>query len=718
MDHLVFTRLLCAAAVIVAAGVVLGQTKPMKGPQGIQIKYQQLDGPQSPADFPAWIVAMRAWRAEQLAKMKVDRSNYANPEFAWAKSSFIQPLMMVEDRFFYDPQARTYTVGRYLADLRKRYDGIDSILIWPTYPNIGIDDRNTDDMFRSMPGGIGGLKQMVADFHREGVKVFFPIHPWDIGTRDAGTHWSAVLPQTMAEIGADGLNGDTMYAVAEDYFDSALAAGHPLVLEPELGLQNGRLNQLGWNLMSWGYWETEGPIPMVSVNKWLEPRHQVNVCDRWSANLTGLIQTAFFNGVGIVTWENIWSIWNGISPRDEEAVRRVAAIERAFPDLLSSQEWEPHTPTLQGKAVFASKWPSADGSETLWTIVNRSDKEAAGEQIVVPFNKGWHYWDVWHGVPLSPQVSGDAATLRFEIEPHGYGCVYAAKTQPANLQALLVKMMAAKPLASFSSAKRVLKQRITPIKPTRRASSAPEGMVYVPPARFDFVVKGIEIEGEDLVGVDVQYPWETEPRRNHQHAMDIEAFYIDKYPVTNAQFKRFLDAVHYRPEDSQNFLKAWKNGTYPEGWAAKPVTWVSLEDARAYAKWAGKRLPHEWEWQYAAGGADGRIYPWGSVWDPTKVPPVCKDRTCTPPADVDASNGAGPFGAMDLVGNVWQYTDEFADDHTRSVILRGGSHYQPQGSMWYFPQAYRLDQHGKYLLMAPCKDRSACVGFRCVVDAQ
>ena len=61
---------------------------------------------------------------------------------------------------------------------------------------------------------------------------------------------------------------------------------------------------------------------------------------------------------------------------------------------------------------------------------------------------------------------------------------------------------------------------------------------------------------------------------------------------------------------------------------------------------------------------------------------------------------------MDMVGNVWQWTDEFVDEHTRAAVLRGGSYYQPQTSHWYFPQAHRLDQHGKYLLMAPCKDRA------------
>jgi iron(II)-dependent oxidoreductase len=81
--------------------------------------------------------------------------------------------MLVQDRYFYDPVAHRYTVDRYLDDLEKRYGGVDAVLIGPTYPNTGIDDRNQHDLIRSMPGGAAGVRAMIADFHRRGVRVFF-----------------------------------------------------------------------------------------------------------------------------------------------------------------------------------------------------------------------------------------------------------------------------------------------------------------------------------------------------------------------------------------------------------------------------------------------------------------------------------------------------------------------------------------------------------------
>ena len=671
--------------------------------------------PCSSQEHQAWLKDIQHWRFERRIRIGYDGSRYAMPALQWTQSSFMQPQMMAEDRYFYDPVAHRYTVDRYLDDLQKRYGGIDAVLIWPTYPNMGIDNRNQQDMIRSMPGGVAGVRQMIADFHRRGVRVLFPMMMWDQGTRDPGMPWPEAIAKLMAEIGADGINGDTQDGVPLAFIKAAEQAGHPLAFEPEGGPAD---EALAWNVMTWGQYKFPF-VPLVDKYKWLEPRHMVNISHRWARDKTDDLQFAFFNGVGWESWENIWGIWNGITPRDAEATRRVAAMERPLVPFLVSPDWEPLAPMLR-YGVFASRWPLRQ--QTLWTIVNRNEYDLDGPQIELPAEEGMRYFDLYHGKELHAQSSQPGKlTLSFPIEAHGYGAVLATRSAPQpDIQALMARMktMTAKPLATYSHEWTTLPQQLVAMPAVKPVTEAPAGMVKIPAGDFLFRVSGIEIEGFDDVGVDVQYPWEDSARRFHEHPMHINPFWIDKYPVTNAQFKKFLDATHYHPQDDLNFLRDWKNGAFPSGWDNRPVTWVSLEDARAYAAWAGKRLPHEWEWQYAAQGNDGRQYPWGNSWDAAAVPVPDQGRTMRGPDAVDAHpRGASPFGVMDLVGNVWQWTDEFDDEHTRAAILRGGSYYQPQGSIWYFPQAYNLEEHGKLLLMAPSMDRSAALGFRCVEDA-
>jgi iron(II)-dependent oxidoreductase len=681
-----------------------------------------LAGPSNPAERAAWLAGIKAWRNERLTRLRYDGSQYDRPELQWTQRVFSQYQMLIWERSFYDPEKRVYTVDRFLDGIEKRIGPIDAVLIWHVYPNIGVDDRNQFDLLRDLPGGIPAVREMVSAFHQRGVKVFFPTLAWDSGTRDEGTSVAAALAGLLKDIGADGINFDTLESVPAAFHAASEAAGHPLAFEPQFDIRDESIawTTLGWN--DWVTWEdTPYPfVPMVNQAKWLEPRHMVDVTDRFTRDKINSLQHAFFNGNGYATLENLWGFWYGMTPRDAEAVLRITRIERVLPDLLVSRDWEPHVATLQS-GVFASKFPSEQ--RTLWTIVNRNQYDVAGEQLRIPYRAGIRYYDLWHGAELTPAVSGDQATVQLAIEGLGFGAVLATGETPAPgaLQDLLAFMAerSRRPLSGFSRQWTFVPQEIVPIVATEPADAAPSGMIRIPSGSFDFDVRGIEIEGGNDPGVDVQYPWEDSPRRFHHHRFEIQSFYIDRTPVTNAEFKKFVDATRYHPEDDHNFLRDWTNGTYPEGWDSKPVTWVSIEDARAYATWAGKRLPNDWEWQYAAQGNDGRLYPWGNEWNAQALPSPDHGRKMRAPTDVGTfKQGASAFGVQDLEGNVSQWTSEFRDEHTRAAIIRGGAYYQPRGSIWYFPQTFRLDEHQKYLLMSPGHDRAGTIGFRCVVDTK
>ncbi len=193
---------------------------------------------------------------------------------------------------------------------------------------------------------------------------------------------------------------------------------------------------------------------------------------------------------------------------------------------------------------------------------------------------------------------------------------------------------------------------------------------------------------------------------------------IDETPVTNAQYAEFMQASGYQPAVADQFLRHWSEGRPPVGKADHPVVWVDLDDACAYAAWAGKRLPTEDEWQYAAQGGGGREYPWGNGIRAG----VCNlgETGDTTPVKAFPAGRSAEFPAYDYCGNVWQWTEsEASEGRTRYCMIRGGSHFVPglNASLWYVDGGVRPASFAtKFLLLWPGLDRCSTVGFRCVVD--
>ncbi|HEY1482693.1 MAG TPA: hypothetical protein VGF19_08230, partial [Candidatus Acidoferrum sp.] len=515
-------------------------------------------GPNDAAESAAWLAGLQSWRAERLRTLRFDDADYQRAELAWTQRVFSQVQLLVWDRSIYDPETGKYTPEKFLTETESRIGPIDAVLLWHVYPNIGVDDRNQFDLLRDLPGGLPAVKNLVDEFHRHHVKVFFPILAWDSGTREESTAPFIALTQLLKEIGADGINFDTLESVPAEFRAASGNAQHPLALEPQFEIRDESLawSTLGWN--DWVTWE-DVPypfVPMVNKSRWLEPRHMVNVTDRFTRDKTDSLQHAFFNGVGYATLENLWGFWYPMTPHDAEALLRFTRIERAFAENLVSADWQPHTATLQA-GVFASKFPGA--SRTLWTMVNRNEYDVTGEQLRVPFHRGLRYYDLWRGRELQPVLHGEEATLQFPIEGLGFAAVLSTEEAPdaPSLQPLLGFMAgrSKRPLGSYPRAWSAVSQTIVEIPRTKPVATAPEGMLSIPEADYDFSVRGVEIEGGNDPGVDVQYPWEDSARRSHRNRVHISRFYMDRTPVTNVQYKRFLDATHYHPADDHNFLR-------------------------------------------------------------------------------------------------------------------------------------------------------------------
>ncbi len=166
-------------------------------------------------------------------------------------------------------------------------------------------------------------------------------------------------------------------------------------------------------------------------------------------------------------------------------------------------------------------------------------------------------------------------------------------------------------------------------------------------------------ELEQMVKIPAGVFWmgSDDPRTNEanrpKHRVRTRAYLIDRYPVTMAQYARFIAANDYRVPLN------WKDGRIPRGMALHPVTMVSWYNARDYCAWAGKRLPTEAEWEKAARGEDGRRWPWGNAMHPDYLNTYYRIGHTTP---VNAfPQGASPYGVMDMAGNVQEWVaDEFA----------------------------------------------------------
>lgn len=654
---------------------------------------------------------------------KFSQNEYERSDLSWYRDAVVEHITFMYDQSFYEP-GKGYKIDEFLDHGEREFGGYDIIMLWHAYPRIGCDERNQFDFYRDMPGGLSGLRKVVDRCHERGVKVFIDYNPWDTDTRREGKPDHEVIAEIVVALDADGIFLDTMSASSSDLRHSLDSVRPGVVFETENSptieaaeIVTGSWGHFNPNFGPRFFWHEEFPFIANThpTMKWLEPGHSTRVMERHSQNRKNELYPAFFNGLGTVVWENVFGWWNPWSPEDKGIMRKITSILRNHWVAFQDRNWQPMVPTMN-EYIMANEWTAEN--VTVWTLINLRFETTSSEVLSVPYSADAKYYDAWNGYrEITTRTEDNITFIPLNIDSRAVGCIVRSFSGTNQFSTGEVCNASDQNFETSLNDNRSSAPRPTTPHPYA-GGNIPIEMVQIPSGKFDWKIEHRPREGACYD--DISQCW------GHTHStrsVEMHSLLIDRFSVTNDDFKEFLIKSGYQPAEKANFLKHWIDGEIPAGKGKHPVVYLDLEDARAYAKWAEKRLPTEKEWQYAAGGTDGRFWPWGNQ-DPGQIGDsgnnFCNNGLGITTKVDSFPEGVGPFGVWDMAGNVWELTESERDDgHTRYVILKGGSHFEAQGSRWYFDGgAQRCTSHAKFLLMWSGLDRCSTIGFRCVKDIE
>lgn len=731
----------------------------------------------------AWQDALiRCFRDRKLFDLDAfDESMYNRPDLAWIRKAKVMHLMMGWDKSFYDRNTGRFNLVDFVRQGQQSYGGDDVICIWPTWPSLGMDQRNQFDLYRDLPGGLPALREQVEELHRLNTRFFIAYNPWDEGTRKE-QHLEG-LKHLLRETHADGVVLDTRGSSSRELQEAADQVRPGIIMYSEgmavpkdmPGIVSGRVH----NALYYP--------PALNLNKLIRPDFAIfRVAEVFKEPIRREYATAFFNGYGT----EINQFAPGHPQWEAEQYRllgKTSRILRENNENFMHPVWRPLVPTV-ADSIWVNEWPGS-GTKKIYTIysvrpegfqgslfeapvdqrqhvvdlwnheeldfkrsatsmqvpvkldgfansdIGTNNEGAVGciavfpDLIRITFQRGilrWHCTDtsarirIWHGepaydkTPYTSSSSGTVSPLEIFSPWEGKIVVQAVDVDGQLLDERILHIAPGTPILIADS---------KPVASPLVYAAPPVGMVRVPAGKFRMKTT----HGDEFI----RYPEdETEP-------VELRAFAMDRYPVTNAQYHAFVRATGYRPKDTVNFLKHWRNGKPNRGEEDFPVVHIAFEDAKAYARWAGKRLPSEAEWQWAAQTPAGNEWPWKQSRPVKRVKEVVNETlTVTRLEGIDKGKcnlgvgklypvgrfpkGANPYGIQDLVGSVWQMTaDAYESGSYRYVMLKGGSYFRPSASWWYVQGGPRELHYRQYLLLvSPGFERNATVGFRCAADLQ
>ncbi|HLF35475.1 MAG TPA: hypothetical protein VI583_14615, partial [Cyclobacteriaceae bacterium] len=302
-------------------------------------------------------------KIQSMIRSQKDSISFTTPRYPeWMHGNFVMGFAFLWDRELWDPERGEFTVEEYCRKMEEEFGGLQSVILWHSYPNIGIDERNQFDFFHIMPGGLEGLKKVVVDFQVNGVRVFLAYNPWDLDTRRPGESDGRELGIILDSTWADGIFLDTWNSAAgmnsifssERLFSDEFRKKNIVFIAelfPEYKDMIGSHALAG----SWGQQINPFHFTDLSQLKWIAPEHKQYYIERLATDRHQMLAHAWINGQGIQVWENIFGTMNFWNVRDKMDLRRINSIWKSFGNMYSSDDWQPLIP-MNEAGIYASRW--------------------------------------------------------------------------------------------------------------------------------------------------------------------------------------------------------------------------------------------------------------------------------------------------------------------------------------------------------------------------
>jgi formylglycine-generating enzyme required for sulfatase activity len=705
-----------------------------------------------------------------------DNSMFERNDLKWVRHAYVSTILMNWSSEYFNYQDGQFHLNDYIKRGRSLYGGDDFLAIWPTWPTLGLDQRNQFDLFRDLPGGLQKIKSMANQLRSNGTKLFVCYNPWDESTR--GENHFEGITHLIAGTSADGVVLDTKGESSKELQYAADKVKPGVIMYSEgmavpkdmVGIVSGRVH----NALYYP--------PMLNLNKLIKPAFAIfRVAEIFKEPIQREFATAFFNGYG--TELNIME--PGRPNWVDEQYKYLGRTSRILRENTFNFTESDFCPLIETSTdqIWVNAWEKPE--KNIYTVFSLLPEGYKDFLFKVTPKEGFHFVDLWHHRLLTAKESQnhwwiEAETNAFHkkylgtnnegevdciaqlpslIKASRYGDILSIdvsrkgteirvwagatsyNTKPLVLKTGSHKLSLIKNFGNYEGDfiiqlmdnGNLLDETIVMLQPsearrisnivkTSLAKTAPVGMVIIPSGMFRYT----STHGDDFI------PY---PKQDEDSVFNMASFYMDQFPVTNEQYYRFIQLSGYQPSDTVNYLKHWTNSKPPPGLEKFPVINVSYEDAKAFANWAGKRLPSELEWQYAAQTSEGNEWPWKQIIPvKRKEEVITQTLTVSSIEGIDSSlcnmgngllypvgkyvKGANAFGLQDLTGCVWQLTNDlYQCGNYRYIMMKGGSYFKPSSSWWYVQSGPRELHYKQFLLrVSQGFERNATVGFRCVQD--